>query len=180
MKNIRLSKKQLLILAPVIMVVLVGGAFALSSLNTPTPTTDESQDTSSEVETMQNTPSPEDDPNISTDEEKKAPIQYEGESPNSSNSLTGVINFKSVVNDNLVIRITIDQAIREGSCRLMLVRTNDNKSVTKDATIIQNPSSSSCEGFDIPIAELGGGNWSIEVQLTDGTRSGIIKESIDI
>lgn len=181
MKINKLSRNKLFALASIgIIIVLGGGAFAFHSLN-DRPRKISEQNTSVENnEAPYDTTQPSDSNSMTTDGENHTPTQYEGESPNKSSSLTGVINYKSVADTTLTIRITIDQTINEGSCRLVLTRASDNKSVTKDATIFQNPSSSSCEGFDIQTAELGGGRWSIEVQLSDGTKTGIIKDSIDI
>ena len=44
-------------------------------------------------------------------QEEKAP-QYEGESPNKSETLTGLITFSDTVNEKLVIRTNIDQFLQ--------------------------------------------------------------------
>lgn len=114
------------------------------------------------------------------EEEKRLPAQYEGTPPATGNTLTGVINYKSIVGNNLVIRVTIDQAIGSGACTLSLTNSSGAK-VTKSADISANPSSSTCQGFDIPISELGSGTWKIVIDLTDnGNKSGTISGEITI
>lgn len=100
--------------------------------------------------------------------------------PNASSSLTGVINYKSVVGENLSIRITIYQLVNNGSCNLVLARNSDQKRVTKSAEIIQNPSSATCKGFEIPISELGAGKWTISVIITSGEKTGEIKDEVTL
>lgn len=110
--------------------------------------------------------------------EKDIQPSYEGNNTNTSESLTGVINYSGVSDGNLIIRTTINQAISSGSCRLTL--TSGSKTVTRDSGIVSNPSSASCEGFDIPTSELGSGNWNITITITDGNRSGELKGSVTV
>lgn len=104
--------------------------------------------------------------------EKDIRPNYEGDDINSSDSLTGVINYSGVAGDKLIIRTTINQTITSGSCHLTL--TKDGKSVSRHSGLIQNPSSSSCEGFDIPVSELSTGDWNVSIKVTDDNRSGQI------
>lgn len=110
--------------------------------------------------------------------EKEVQPSYEGGSANKSDSLTGAINYSAVAGDNLVIRTTINQSISSGSCKLTL--RNGGKVVTKTSGIVQNPSSSSCEGFNVPTSELGSGNWSIEIAISGGGKTGTLKGNAKI
>ena len=56
-----------------------------------------------------------------------------------------------------------------GVCKLTI--TNGNVSVLKQADVIYQPQFSSCAGFTIPIAEVGGGNWSIKLAVTHESTS---------
>lgn len=112
------------------------------------------------------------------EKEKELPQLYEGDNVNNSNGLTGVITAKSVMGDNLVIRNTIDQMVSGGTCELTL--TSDSKTVIRSAEIIQNPSSSACAGFDIPVAELSQGTWSIEIKVSSGDKAMTLKETVNI
>ena len=111
------------------------------------------------------------------EKEKELPQLYEGSNANTSEGLTGVITTKSVMGDNLVIRNTVDQLVNGGTCTLTL--TSGSKIITKTAEIVQNPSSSTCAGFDIPITELGKGSWSIEIKVSSGDKSMTLKETVN-
>lgn len=103
---------------------------------------------------------------------------YEGENVNNSQSLTGVINYKSVVDGSLVIRTTINQMLGSGTCSLTL--TSGQKTVTRTSNITQNPSSSTCEGFNIPTSELGSGDWKIEIQVVSDGRAGTLNDNVNL
>ena len=97
-----------------------------------------------------------------------------------SDGLTGVISHTSVRDGNLVIRTTINQFLSNGDCILTLTRSSDNKTVTKKAPIVANPSTSSCDGFDIPTSELGSGSWNVVINLKSGDQQGRLTNKISI
>ena len=77
-----------------------------------------------------------------------------------------------------MIRTTINQSLSSGTCNLSI--SNGSKTVTRSGQITPNPSSSTCEGFDIPTSELGSGNWTITIKVTSGDRSGELKGNTTI
>ena len=105
--------------------------------------------------------------------ENEKVYQYEGEDVNNKDILTGVVSYAGVNNDKLMIRVNIDQYLVEGTCSLKLKR-NDNIIYTGTATIEGSVSTATCKGFDIPVAELGSGNLSIEIELDSNGKSGKI------
>lgn len=113
----------------------------------------------------------------------RTPTQYEGANPNNNSSLTGIINYKSVVNNTLQIRTTINQYLDEGSCILTLNGPN-GQTYTNSVNIIANPSSSTCYGFDIPLDLIQAdqdkrrGEWTINIHMTSGTRTGDLQDKI--
>lgn len=114
---------------------------------------------------------------VSHEAEKDLPQLYEGENASSSSSLSGAITSKSVTEDTLIIRSTINQLV-SGTCTLTM--TSGGKTVTKTAEVIQNPSTSSCAGFDVPVSELGSGQWSIDIKVTSGDKSMNLTDKVDI
>lgn len=113
------------------------------------------------------------------DGSEKKPIAYEGDDVNNTDSLSGVITHSSVANDSLVIRNVINQYIESGKCRLTL--TQGSKTVVEEVDILQDPSSSTCQGFDILISRLGAGQWNIVIEITDDDgRSGKITGEVNI
>jgi hypothetical protein len=110
--------------------------------------------------------------------EEKAP-QYEGESPNVSESLTGMITYAGVMGDKLVVRVNIDQFLQTGNCKINIIKDGD--SIYNNTVLIQESvTTSTCDGFDIPVSQLVSGNLQAEVFLESGDRSGKIVEEIHI
>ena len=106
------------------------------------------------------------------EKEKNTQPAYEGGNVNNNETLSGVINYSAVAGSNLIVRTTINQTLGSGTCQLVI--SNGVKSVTKSAEIAPNPSSSTCKGFDIPVSELGSGNWDISIKVTSGARTGTL------
>jgi len=114
----------------------------------------------------------EEEEEVDTEPEKKAK-QYEGdEDPNSSETLTGDITNDEVSGDTLRVRVSIDQYLTSGTCELTL--TSGSKTYTDTANIIPDASTSTCEGFDIPVSKLSSGDWNIKIQLSSNNKTGLI------
>ena len=111
--------------------------------------------------------------------EKAKVVQYEGEDPNEAEDLSGVVTYAAVSGSNLVIRVSIDQYLSEGSCELTL-RRGGVTIYNSIASIVGNASTSTCEGFDVPTGELGGGNVEIVINLSAGGRNGVISGEASI
>lgn len=108
--------------------------------------------------------------------EKQDIPQYEGESPNTAESLTGVISYAGVSGSDLIVRVNIDQYLSGGSCKLTLTR-GGTIIYSREVAIESSVSTSTCDGFKIATAELGAGNLSIEVVLeSDGKHGRIVGE----
>jgi uncharacterized protein YxeA len=112
------------------------------------------------------------------EKEKNITPPYEGENANDSQILTGTINYIDVVDNTLIIRTTINQILDSGTCDLTL--TNGTKTVIKTSDIAQNPSSSTCKGFDVPAAELGSGDWKMSIKISSGDRNGTLTGTASI
>jgi len=180
------KKKIITISIIVIALALAGLAYAIitsqkNSAISPSTTTDSSSDTASdEVNSDQDESIP---PNPNTPD--KTPTQYDKANSDDSKSssspeLNAVINYKKVTNGALSLRVTIDKRLDTGSCELVATRQSDAKRVSKVADIVPNPSSSSCEGFDVPASELGTGTWSLKVTITSGELKSTLTESVAI
>ena len=105
--------------------------------------------------------------------------QYEGESPNKANELSGVITYAGVVGDKIMIRVNIDQYLEEGTCELNI--TNGGQVVYEEAVnIVGSATTSTCEGFDFSSSTLGSGNYGIIIKIETNNKSGVIEGSLDI
>ena len=112
-------------------------------------------------------------------EPKEDIIQYDGENPNESVSLTGAITYASVVGENLVIRVNIDQYLSGGECTLNLKR--GGVVIFEDkASVIDAVSTSTCEGFNVPVNEFGGGGLTVDILVKSGDKSGRITGEVDV
>lgn len=184
----RKSKKPYILIAIVIATVVAGLAWYYATSNSSTEDVQEtsSQEKGRSVTSQEN--KGRDDSDLATDKntgqsveherEKELPQLYEGDNANKSTDLTGVITTKSVTGGNLIIRNTINQLVGTGSCKLTL--TSSGQTITRSVEIAQNPSSSTCAGFDIPVAEIGQGQWSIQIDITSGDKRATLKDTVNI
>lgn len=175
----RRSKKPLIIIA-IVVLVLLGGYIAYAATSSSWPFTQ--KDASHTSDNTNLTPTNSKDNSQTTDTNSPAdhtPVQNDTPSGDktSSNKLTGVITSNSVSNGQLVLRTTINQLVEDGTCDLTLTNSSTGKVVKRSASIIANPSSSTCEGFNIPTSDLGSGSWDITINLTSGDRTGQITGS---
>lgn len=179
------SKKALIItILSVLLIAGVGvGTYALLSQSDKaedsSSTNNDSRSRTNNSETEPNNGTSANNPDTTSHEsEKDIPPSYEGENVDNSQTLTGVINYKSVVDGNVVIRTTINQMLGSGTCSLTL--SNGQRTVTRSSGIVQNPSSSTCEGFSVPTSELGSGSWDINIQVASDNRTGTLSDSISL
>lgn len=105
--------------------------------------------------------------------------QYDGEDPNGSDELSGVITYAEVNGEYLTIRMNIDQYLDSGECRLDLMRGGSivHEEVTE---IVGNVSTASCAGFDVPISIVGGGVVDIEIHLESDGKMGVVRGEANI
>ena len=149
---------------------------------------DEDDDTDTDSSDNQSDQVDEQPDNQTTDNDPtnggKTPPRYEGDSVQNSETLTGDINGISVAGDNLSIRVTINQYISDpdGRCELTLTSPTG---ATYDywSELVQNPQSTSCYGWDIPLSDFGGsvnGHWSARVVVNGDGRTGTFTHEVDL
>lgn len=125
-------------------------------------------------EKKEETPAPQETP------EDQTPVQYDGEDPNNKDVLTGVITHAEKVDDKLVIRVNIDQYLIGGSCILAL--TKDGETIFNDGVaIIETASTSTCEGFDVPMIEgMDGALIGIQIDINADGKTGTINGEVQL
>lgn len=115
---------------------------------------------------------------LSRDEEKKV-VQYEGEDPNKSESLSGVVTYAGVSGDKLMIRVNIDQFLNSGECALSLVR--GGATIYSDITsVVGSVATATCEGFDVPVEQIGSGSVEIKIVVRAGEKTGAIYGRVEL
>lgn len=104
-----------------------------------------------------------------TPEAEKNNTQYEGENPNNSESLTGIINYIGISDDTLSVRVSIEQSVA-GTC-VFTITTPSGKTINGSSAISVGPTSSFCS-FSTPAQESG--SWKVSVGATSSDKHGTI------
>ena len=184
MKHTQLSTKRSNFKVAIIVAFLVaacvagGTVFALSTFNN-NPKEEETPTVSTTPPDAQPEQSP--IPMTSDDPSEARPLQYEGENPNTLETLTGVISFSGSDSEKYMLRLNIDQALASGVCRLSLSSINGGSYVAEANIIPTGSAYSSCEGFDIPLRSLSGSNeWSVEITIESDNKTGKITGDIKL
>lgn len=115
----------------------------------------------------------------SDEPEEKKVEQYDGKDPNKAAELTGVITYAGVSGDNLMIRVNIDQYLNGGTCSLVL-RQGGGNVYNATASIIDSASTSTCEGFNVPVAGLSAGVYNIIIYIDSGGKTGEISGEVTL
>lgn len=114
---------------------------------------------------------------VEREKEKEQVATYEGGDPNQNNQLTGALTYASVNGGVLIIRVNIDQYLDSGTCRLSLGGGTEYSDV---ASVVSSASTSTCEGFDIPLSELASGTYKITIDLNSGDKKGMIEGEVSV
>ena len=108
----------------------------------------------------------------------KTPEQYEGQDVNQLDKLTGTITYSEKSGDKYRIRVNINQFLKlPGTCKLT-VTSGSTVVYTQTVSIISNPSSGSCEGFDIPLSSIPPGDLNIKIEVNANQKTGLIEGRI--
>ena len=120
-----------------------------------------------------------DDKNSNEDGDDKKVIQYEGEDPNTQDELSGSVTYAGKLNENISVRVNIDQFLNEGSCKLSIL-SNSETIYEENAQVVSSASTSTCDGFDFSSSAFAPGNYNIIIRIISGEKSGSIKGTLEI
>ena len=110
----------------------------------------------------------------------KTPEKYEGQDVNKLEKLTGAITYSAKTTDKYRIRVNIDQFLKlPGTCMLSVISAS-KVMYTDYVNIVSNPSSGSCDGFDIPLTKLSPGEYNIKIEVNANQKTGIIEGKVTI
>lgn len=110
----------------------------------------------------------------------KTPEKYEGQDVNQLEKLTGTITYSAKSANFYRIRVNIDQFLKlPGACKLTVLSA-DRVVYTDSVNVVSNPSSGTCEGFDIPLAKLASGDYNIKIEITANQKTGVIEGRVNI
>ena len=135
--------------------------------------TNDEQQTTQKVEEAKEDKKEERASTIEEDKDEKKVVQYEGEDPNKAEGLSGAITYVGVNGDGLMIRVNIDQFLDSGECALSLMR-GGVVIYSETVNVVGSATTATCEGFDVPVAQLGAGSVEINILVNAGGKTGAI------
>jgi len=101
-------------------------------------------------------------------------------SPSDSNSVVGMdITALNQSSGTLYARALIQTITSEGTCTLT-ASGPDGGTYTATASVQAGPSSSTCQGFDIPVSSLSPGSWSVTISFQNNALRGSSTKSVVI
>jgi len=94
------------------------------------------------------------------------------ESPSTTQQDTLGVTITTVQPGQTVrVRAIIDAVASSAKCTLNMTGPN-GKTYSATASVQPMASSSTCQGFDIPMTSLASGDWKVTITVTDGTITG--------
>jgi len=105
-----------------------------------------------------------------TTKEKIAESSKES-SIDTTSTVTVVITSAQSSGQNFMVRTTVDTVNSTGSCTLTMKDTSGH-SYQATAQVQALASSSTCQGFTVPLSSLSSGTWNVTIKYTDGSTSG--------
>ena len=89
------------------------------------------------------------------------------------------MTYVGVSGSNLLIRVNIDQYLSSGTCRLEISR-GGQVVFSDSAAIVSAASTATCEGFNVPVSEVGSGEIEVKIYLDGGGKTGKIVGGVTI
>ncbi|MBQ2672931.1 MAG: hypothetical protein IJI42_10495 [Methanobrevibacter sp.] len=183
MVNRRKRNKNWIIWLLFLVLVIVAGAICYlvwdNYFNDKTIEIGESKYVEKDKKENENIINEEDEAKSNGENDEKKVVQYEGNDPNLNEELSGSVTYAGIMNDKITIRVNIDQYLSEGNCTLSLI-SDETVVYNENVKIINSASTATCEGFDIPVSNMGEGNYDIVIKLSSGDKIGSIKGEIRI
>jgi len=174
------SHTKFIVAAILIALVAAGGVFAYCKFfATPTDktqneTTTDTKNSSANSDNSSTNNSDSDNQTTTDDtgaDPQKTPPQVENPVDQTSATLNITVNSAQIVGNNAQVLVTIDQLLGTGTCTLTI--GNYQTAVP----VVANPQSSSCEGFSVPLAQIGNAR-DFTLQVVSGDKSGTITGTI--
>jgi len=109
--------------------------------------------------------------------DSSTPDSNQTQTPAQQNTVGVSITAANQNGSMLQIRALINTVTSSGSCTLTLTKSG-SPTVTKTANVQALPSSSTCQGFDVPVAELSSGTWAATVQYNNGATKGSATQNV--
>lgn len=167
------KKRYLTLTVSVALIILFTiAAFLLANHNDTEPV--RKKESTTEMDSQKTDYSPPSQQEIDAGKEQKNATVEGG-----NNSSTLAANFSALnkTSSSIQVRILIE-GVTTGTCTLIMQR-NDTK-VERVASIQPLASSSTCQGFDIPLTDLAPGSWNLTVTIKADTKSKTLTRTVDV
>lgn len=165
--KIRSNKKKHLFISLAVVALLLVCAYLFITYNSrPLGNKDDRSSTKSTSDKpSDNTPPTQEEVDAGTKQKEQTV-----ESQPQKSLLNASISALNKTSSTLQIRTLINK-VTSGTCTLYLQK--NNVTVTKTASIQSLASTSTCQGFDIPLNDLTSGDWSVKITITspDGSQT---------
>lgn len=151
----------LLILVGVLLLVLIYSKFYVNNDKTYNEPSNDQVEAGNTVKSRNADAEKDQNQTIGSDPKpKSSPTDQPLATPNFS------ITAANISNDNkvLYIRTVLQEVTSEGTCTLDATGPN-GKTYNASAEVQAGPTTSTCKGFNIPVAELSKGNWTFNVKF---------------
>lgn len=189
LNNKNKRSKKIIIICLLLTAIAGSGVFAYSQINKPS--------TPNDIMTNENKEKPRNDSAETPHKDLDKPINKEASNTSSNNtkhvtqysddkgnpvdsssssSSASIIAFQ---NGQVVhVNTTINSVWSTGSCTLLI--TNKSLSITKKSAIQAMPSYSTCQGFSIPVSELGMGTWKINLTASHDSQTVVASQEVTV
>lgn len=179
MKIKKSTNKKKLIIVLILALLLIGGGFAVYAYRVNQQQA--AQDTSSQEEKRLNDISldpPTEEEIKAGNETKKQTTENEGQPTTPPDTLNVTLTATNKNGELFQVRSLISKLSSGGTCELKM--TKDSAVITKTASVQALASSSTCQGFDVPISELSSGTWKLILTVTIDGISGQATKDVEI
>ena len=175
-KNKRNNTNKIIVIAITAVLILGGVAAWYFLVYKP------GSDTTKNTQTINLEPPTEEQVNTGNDTKKdtieNSTKDNESGTPPVTDTIPITVSYSNKDGEAYRLRYLIDEELNNGTCTLTLIQSN--KTVTKSAAVQASSSSSTCQGFDIAISELGSGTWKANLVIKSNSRTGSTSSTIDI
>ena len=178
----KLSQSSIALLVIVIILLATAGFFATYAYINKSSIFGWSPFGTKVIETKFNTEKPTDEQKMGGDQIKQDSIEKEATQDDNTNTPSSPIKVTITANTvngpTYQVRARIDDILSEGACKITL--SQNDKVLTKEASVQPTANFSTCAGFDIPVSELGNGSWNVKIIVTSTERTGDATTVINI
>ncbi len=115
-------------------------------------------------------------PTTEGSDQPQTPTPIEG---SNKKNVEVIITAAAQNGSTLQIRTLISAVTGSGTCTLSLSRSSTPELIVQSA-VIPSSSSSSCQGFDVPVSQLASGTWKATITFNNDELTGSTSRTVDV